>query len=137
MAKLFVERSIEIDAPVSKVWRVFTDPVLSRQMGGEYVTNWKVGSPFGWKALNGQMYTNGVILKIEPEKILQHTLLNPDTSSAVSITSVITYELRERDQFTTLLAREDFQNAINDTEYADAMDGWEAALLSVKEIAEK
>jgi uncharacterized protein YndB with AHSA1/START domain len=137
MPKLFVEKSIDIDAPISKVWRVFTDPTLSRRMGGEYITDWQVGSSFSWKGLDGQMYTNGVILKIEPEKILQHNLFSSQASSTESITSVITYEWRERGQFTTLLAREDFLNPINDTEYADAMDGWEAALLSVKEIAEK
>jgi len=47
MSKFFIEDSIEISAPVSKVRRVFTDPVLTRQMGGEYVSDWKVGSPFG------------------------------------------------------------------------------------------
>jgi hypothetical protein len=47
MPKLFVEKSIEINAPASKVWRIFTDPVLTRQMGGEYVSDWKAGSSFG------------------------------------------------------------------------------------------
>jgi len=55
MSKFFIEDSIEISAPVSKVWRVFTDPVLTGQMGGEYVSDWKVGSPFGWKGLDGKM----------------------------------------------------------------------------------
>jgi uncharacterized protein YndB with AHSA1/START domain len=133
MSKLFVEKSIEINAPASKVWRVFTDPALTRQMGGEYVSNWKVGSSFGWKGLDGKMVTNGTITKIEPERLLQHHLSN----SVGSINSVITYEFREKDHVTILQAREDFTKAINDEDHADAAEGWDAALLAVKETAEK
>ena len=133
MSKLFVERSIEINAPASKVWRVFTDPAITRQMGGEYVSDWKIGSTFGWKAPDGRMLTNGTILQIEPEKILQHDLLDPNAT----IISVITYELREENGRTTLHASEKFTNPIHDKEYADAVDGWDAALMALKEVAEK
>jgi len=92
MSKFFIENSIEINAPVSKVWRVFTDPVLSRQIGGEYVSDWKVGSSFGWKGLDGSMVTNGTIMKILPEKLLQHDLFD----SVGSIDSVITYAFDEK-----------------------------------------
>ena len=133
----FIEKSIEIYAPVSKVWRVFTDPVLTRQMGGEYVSEWKVGSSFSWKGLDGQMLTSGSILNIEPEKILQHKLLSIDETSPESIISVITYKFDEENGRTTILAREEFTNPASDEEYAGAIEGWEAALQSVKEIAEK
>ena len=96
MSKLFVESSVEINAPASKAWQVFTDPALTRQMGGEYVSDWKVGSSFGWKGPDGRMVTNGTILKIEPEKLLQHNLLN----SVGSINSVITYNFSERNGVT-------------------------------------
>ena len=133
----FVEKSIEINAPASKVWRVFTDPVLTRQMGGEYVSEWKVGSSFSWKGLDGQILTNGSILKIEPQKILQHNLFGSDPASTEAVISVITYEFHEKDGRTTILAREDFSRPIDDEEYAAAMSGWDAALYSVKEIAER
>ena len=133
----FLEKFIEINAPVSTVWRVFTDPVLSRQMGGEYLTEWKVGSPLHWKNLDGQILTNGLILKIEPEKILQHNLVSTDAVSAGSILSVITYEFQNRNGLTMLLAREDFVRPITDEEYNAATEGWDAALQSVKEIAER
>ena len=133
MSKLFVERSIEISASASKVWQVFTDPAITTQIGGEYVSDWKVGSSFGWKGLDGKMVTNGTILKIEPEKLLQHNLFN----SVGSVNSVITYEFSEKNSVTTLYAREDFTQPVTDKEYADAVEGWKAALLSVKEAAEK
>lgn len=92
MSKFVIEKSIEINAPVSKVWRVFTDPSLTRQMGGEYVSDWKVGSSFGWRTLDGKMVTNGTIMKILPDELLQNSLLN----SVGSTNSVITYEFDEK-----------------------------------------
>ena len=133
MSKRSVQRSIEINSAASKVWQVFTNPVITRQMGGEYVSDWKVGSTFGWKASDGTMLTNGTILQIEPEKLLKHNLLNPDDT----VISVITYDLREQNGRTILHASENFTNPINDKEYADAVDGWDAALIALKELAEK
>jgi uncharacterized protein YndB with AHSA1/START domain len=133
MARLFIEKSIEISAPVSKVWRVFVDPTLTRKMGGEYVSDWKVGSSFGWKGLDGNMVTTGTILKLEEEKLLQHELLN----SGGSISSVITYEFSDKAGVTSLRARENFTKPVADKEYADAVAGWDAALLAVKETAQR
>ena len=120
MSKFSIEKSIEINAPVARVWRVFTDPVLTRQMGGEYVSDWRVGSSFGWKTLEGEVVTNGTIMKIEPEKLLQHTILN----SVGSTGSVITYEFVETHGVTTIQASENFTIPINETEYKDATEGW-------------
>lgn len=132
MPKSLIENTIEIKAPVSRVWRVFTNPALTRRMGGEYVSDWKVGSSFGWKGPDGKMVTNGTILQIMPEKLLQHDLLN----SVGSINSVITYAFVEKDDVTTLHAREEFARPITDEEYADSREGWDAALRAVKEVAE-
>ena len=137
MSSDFVEKTIEINAPVSTVWRVFTDPFLTRQMGGEYVSDWKVGSSFSWKDLNGQVLTYGSILKLEPQKLLQHNLFDSEAPSTAAIQSVITYEFHEEDGRTTIRAREDFSRSRIDKEIADAMEGWDAALDSVKQIAEK
>ena len=132
MPKTSIERRIEIDAPVSRVWGVFTDPALTRKMGGEYVSEWKVGSSFGWKGADGRMVTQGAIRQIVPEQLLQHLLLD----SVGTIDSVITYEFAGKNQATTLHAREEFARPITDQEYADAVEGWDAALRAVKETAE-
>jgi uncharacterized protein YndB with AHSA1/START domain len=133
MSESFIEKTIEISAPVSKVWTVFTDPVLTRRMGGEYVSDWNVGSSFQWKGPDGTIMTNGSIVDVVPERRLKHTLLN----SVGSINSVITYEFEEENDITMLRAREDFTQAISENDYADAAEGWDAALLAVKETAEK
>jgi uncharacterized protein YndB with AHSA1/START domain len=137
MPNRFVEKSIQINTPVSKVWRVFTDPVLTRQMGGEYVSDWQVGSSLLWKGSDGQLQTNGSILKIEAEKLLRHNLFDLAVPETQSVLSVITYEFREQDGRTMLRAREDFSQPLDDVGYAAVLEGWDAALHSVKEIAEQ
>jgi uncharacterized protein YndB with AHSA1/START domain len=129
---LFVEKKIEIGAPAAAVWRVFTDPVLSRKMGGEYVTDWNAGSSIGWKALDGMLLTRGTILEIQPGRRFSHELFD----LAGSVNSVISYELRETAGRTLLQAREDFKNPLSDLEYEDALEGWDEALGQVKQLAE-
>lgn len=126
---MLLEKSILIYATPANVWQVFTNPEVTRKMGGEYVSDWKVGSSFGWKGLDGNMYTRGVILQITPNKLLQHHLFNPDEGR--SILSTITYELQDKNGSTLLLAKEDPVES-----YADASAGWDAALQAVKDLAE-
>lgn len=136
MPNLFIEKSIEIVAPAAIVWRVFTDPELSRRMGGEYVTDWEAGSTIGWKDENGKMRTHGKILKIEPARMLKHNLLR-DVDGVPTMTSVITYEFRGRqDGKTTLSARESFAEPQKDKDFADADAGWDASLAKLKAVAE-
>ncbi len=133
--KTFIDKTIEINVSPDKVWRVFTDPSITKLMGGEYVSNWQIGSSFGWKGTNGVVYTNGVILKLKHESLLQHSLL--DLKDSTRVISIITYELRGSDATTTLKAHEDLFREINDEEYKDALIGWDVALNALKQVAEK
>ena len=136
MPNLFIEKQIEIAAPAAVVWRVFTDPTLTRKMGGEYVTDWAVGSSIGWKDENGKMRSNGKILKLDQGKLLKHNLFK-DIDGVSTLTSVITYELRARqDGKTTLSARESFAEAQKDKDFSDADAGWDASLAKLKAVAE-
>lgn len=125
---MILEKSILINAIPAKVWQVFTNPAITRGMGGEYVSDWKVGSSFGWKGADGKMYTQGVILQIVPNKLLRHHLFNPDGHTVLS---TITYELQDRNGNTLLLAKEEPVES-----YEDASAGWDAALRAVKDLAE-
>jgi uncharacterized protein YndB with AHSA1/START domain len=129
------EKTISIVASPAKVWSVFTDPGVTRQMGGEYVSDWKIGSSFGFKGIDGTVYTHGSIIDIEPEKLLKHYLYTSEDRSV--IISTVTYEFHEDGATTKLHAIEEFTIPIDDNPYADVVAGWDAALTQVKELAEK
>jgi uncharacterized protein YndB with AHSA1/START domain len=135
MAKKIITQAIEIKAPVNKIWRVFTDPKVTRQMGGEYVTDWKAGSAFGWKGSDGKMYTHGSILQIEKERLLKHNLFEPKQKEKVL--SVITYNFEEKGDRTFIRAQEELNYDMTDQQYNDAIEGWEAALALLKQTSEK
>jgi len=135
MQRQSVETTVKINAPASQVWRMFTDPNFTKQMGGEYVSDWKVGSFLSWKGMGGNIMTKGKILKIEPEKLLEHNLfMSPDSDEVIA---VLTYELHENNDNTTVQIKEVFSKPINEQEYSDSIEGWTVALQSAKELAEK
>ena len=129
-----IQKSITITATPHEVWRVFTDPVITRQMGGQYVSSWKVNEPLGWKAEDGKMYTHGIILEMEPGKILKHSLLDMKTKSRV--TSVITYTFEDKGSYTILHAEEELTFDMREDQFEEALEGWDMALDTVKELAE-
>ncbi len=134
MSKTAINLSVVIPAPALQVWRMFNDPAFTREMGGEYVSDWKVGSHLCWMGPEGVMFTDGRILKIVPGKLLQHTLFHPDSNEELMAT--ITYELTELNGKTTVKIVEQFADPITDDEYEDSLGGWEAALDAVKELLE-
>jgi uncharacterized protein YndB with AHSA1/START domain len=135
MDKRNIKKTIKINAPTDKVWRVFTDPVITRQMGGEYVTDWKLGSSFGWKGDDGKMYTSGTILEVENRRLIKHNLF--DMEDEERILSVITYKFESGGAQTTLHSLEELSYEMTDQQYKDASEGWDFALAVIKEIAEK
>jgi uncharacterized protein YndB with AHSA1/START domain len=134
MAKVLIQKTITINASADQVWRVFTDPAVTRKLGGEYVTEWIVGSDFGWKGRDGKMHTSGFVLQFEPQKILQHSLLDRENKG---VKSVITYKLEETNGLTKLSAVEELHYGISAKEIEEINQGWDLALASVKEVAEK
>ena len=132
MDKRIIQKQILINAAPEIVWKVFTEPAITENMGGEYVSDWKIGSAIGWKDHEGNMRTKGTILSIEPGIFLQHNLLNDDDT----VSSVITYSFTNKDGHTMLNAKEELYYAMTDEQFDEANKGWDYALLAVKEIAE-
>lgn len=135
MDKPVIKKTIDINASTKKVWSVFTDPTITKQMGGEYVSDWKVGSSFGWKGKESSVYTNGKIIELEPGKLLKHSLL--DLKDKDRLLSVITYEFIKNGDSTILSATEEINYEITDYLFKEANEGWDAALQLVKYVAEK
>ncbi len=127
-------KSITITATPHQVWRVFTDPVITRQMGGQYVSSWNVNESLGWKAEDGKMYTHGIIMELETDKLLKHSLLDLKTKSRV--TSVITYTFEDKETYTILHATEELTFDMREDQFEEALEGWDMALDTVKELAE-
>jgi uncharacterized protein YndB with AHSA1/START domain len=68
---------ITIDAPPTRVWDALTQPDLIKQylFGTQVTTDWRVGSPIVYEGIwEGKAYKDkGVILQVEPEKLLIST----------------------------------------------------------------
>ncbi|MGN7721930.1 SRPBCC family protein [Chitinophaga sp. 22620] len=135
MPNRIIEKTIDINATPANVWRVFTDPAVTRQMGGEYVSGWKPGSEFGWKGKDGTMLTRGIILELAPAKLLKHNLSGPGDPGA--LLSTITYEFIENGGGTMLSATEELHYETTEEQFSEAAEGWDYALQAVKDIAEK
>ena len=130
-----IHQAITIPATADKVWQVFTDATVTREIGGEYISDWTVGSSFGWKGLDGKLYTHGRVLEIQPLRMLKHNLSDMNDESRVL--SIITYTFEESEGQTTLVATEELNYEISDEQLDAANEGWYLALRSVKELAEK
>ncbi len=82
MNKGFIAKaSISINAPVGRVWHALTNPEFIRQymFGTNIISDWKEGSPIIWKGeWEGNKYEDkGVILKLEPERLIQYSHFSP------------------------------------------------------------
>ena len=77
-----VNKTVNINAPTSKVWDALTNPELMKKWMSEteihIITDWKVGNPI---IIRGNLHginfeNNGKVLRFEPEKILQYSHLS-------------------------------------------------------------
>src|SRR5687767_13143574 len=68
--------SINIDAPVSKVWKALTTPELIKKyfFGTEAISDWKQGSPLLFKGeWEGKTYKDkGTILEVVENKLFRY-----------------------------------------------------------------
>ncbi|HTB31172.1 MAG TPA: SRPBCC domain-containing protein [Bacteroidia bacterium] len=72
-----INKTIEINAPVSNVWDALTNPGLMQLWlweGVNVISDWKAGSLITFKGTyNGYNYEDkGTILKLEKEKVFQY-----------------------------------------------------------------
>lgn len=138
--KLFLERSVEINAPASKVWEVLTDPAQEyskewRRMSVTLECDWKLGSSMYWKFANGMM-AEGKILAIKP-----YTLLSFSFKGGAPHPVDETFRLKEHEGRTTLMVSiGDFgrDSALKLHYYPLAAENFDKLFLpKIKELAEK
>ena len=78
---LIAKAQAEIKAPVSKVWAALVTPEKIKQymFGTNAVSEWREGAGIVWKGeWQGKPYEDkGVILKLQPERVLQYSHFSP------------------------------------------------------------
>ncbi|OGE31962.1 hypothetical protein A2631_02475 [Candidatus Daviesbacteria bacterium RIFCSPHIGHO2_01_FULL_44_29] len=149
MAKLFVDKTIQINAPVGRVWEALTRredtdiwaPEFSSGSPQFHIeSNWQLGKPVLWKDQNGIIIVEGEVTALEPDKFLRFTVLDVrGAKPPVTEEDGITYELSEQNGVTTLHVLQGDFSAVHEGEKYCQMSGatWDRVLPKVKEIAEK
>ena len=150
MTNLYIEASIEIDAPASSVWAVLTSPELNSQWSGllgakgAIDTDWHPGSPVKWRNADGDVYVNGRVLTVEPGKLLRFSARSTNPAlqpmsglDADDITH--TYALLEQAGHTTFsITHGDFSKLANgEAILPKAKTVWDQVLPRIKELAEE
>ena len=149
MAKLFVDKMIDISAVPSKVWEVLTSrehtatwaPEFSGGSPFQIDSDWNLGSPVLWKDQDGKVIVEGTVTAIEQNKLLRFTVFDVRSAERPSTTeeSGITYQLSEKNGKTTLhVLQGDFSVMADGEKYRDmSAEVWDRVLSSVKELAER
>lgn len=144
MRRLFIEKAIIIDAHISDVWKVLTDPQQSKQWIQEWwpeletlESDWRPGSPVVWKLKDGQTGADGKVTIADPYTMLSFSFRanEPNTDKQ----EIITYKLEERENHTYLLVTVGDFGDTPDHElcYPGAVESWEKSLPKIKELSEK
>src|SRR5450631_2081619 len=100
---LIVKSSISIDAPLSKVWDALVNPAQTKKymFGCEALSDWLPGSPLLWKGNyegKDMVFVKGSIVKIEPERLLAYTTIDPNNPAMPDTPEnyvTVTYRLTE------------------------------------------
>ena len=139
----FIESSIHIDAPASRVWKVLTDAEYTKRymFGCEIVSDWSIGGRFDWKgAADGVIYVKGVLRDAEPNRLLRYTMIDPhsDLEDVPENYLTMTCELVPEGGGTKLdMKTGDFTTVGNGaTRYQHTAAGGDGLLLQLKAVAE-
>jgi len=146
--QLIVKNSIAINAPAATVWDALINPEKTKQymFGCETVSDWKVGSELLWRGRyegKEMVFVKGKIVKIEPERLLVYTTIDPNSNIADIPENYVdvTYELVNQEGGTILnVSQGDFGTVENgESRYQDAYnngDGWNPILVEIKKLVE-
>lgn len=135
-----VKVTIDIEASRSKVWEALTNPELIKQylFGTEVTTDWQVGSPITYKGTwEGKTYEDkGVILEVEPEKLLVSTFWSslsgkPDLPENYQ---TVRYELSNENGKTRLTLTQDNNATQEAAEHSE--QNWNMVLEGLKKLLE-
>lgn len=149
MTKLFVDKTIEIHAPASRVWDAITIGERNRQWALEFSSGgpqfylestWELGSPVLWKGQGGEVIVEGNVTAVDEHKLLRFTVFDVRSSERPQVTEEdgITFELAEKNGNTTLhILQGDFSAMTDGQIYRDASaEIWDKVLPRIKQMSE-
>ena len=137
---LLAKATVTIKAPSSKVWEAITNPEFIKQylFGADVITDWKEGSPIIYKGMyQGKAYEDkGIVLKVEPEKLLLITHWSPLSGSADSPENYhrVSYDLATEQDSTHLTITQD--NNASQEEQEQNSNFWKMVLEGIKKLLE-
>ncbi|MDQ1147577.1 uncharacterized protein YndB with AHSA1/START domain [Bacillus sp. SORGH_AS 510] len=150
MSKLFVDKSITINAPATKVWDVLTISEYNADWAKEFSSGgpqfhlestWELGSPVFWKGQDGTVIVEGNVTAVEKNNFLRFTVFDVRSAERPAVTEEdgITFHLLEENGETTLhILQGDFSAMTDGEKYRDmSADIWDKVLPKVKEMAEQ
>jgi len=137
--KLIVEKSIKLNADISKVWEALTNPEITKKyfFNCEAISDWQVGNPIIFKFISDgkeMVPVKGVITTIEPNRILEYTCFAPEFENEPSKHTTVCYKLSSENGMTNLsLSQGEFGD--QDT-YNHTQASWDTVLGDLKTILE-
>ena len=149
MSKLFVDKTIEIDALPFKVWDVLTKPEYNNQWASEsddgapfrIESDWHIAAPVRWHGVDSQVVVEGNVTRFEPEKLLRFTVFDVRSAERPPVTEEdgITLELNRHDARTFLRVRQGDFSVMSDGEKYRQLSAnvWDGVLPKIKQLAAK
>jgi uncharacterized protein YndB with AHSA1/START domain len=148
MSRLYVDKTVEVDASAARVWEVLTcrthtqDWASEFSLGGPQLhieSDWTLGSPVIWKEKRGGTVVEGTVTASVPHSLLRFTVFDPQgPRPLVGPDDGITFKLTERAGKTVLwVSHGDFSRMADGARYRDLTDEiWDRALARIRRLAE-
>ncbi len=138
---LVARASVSINAPVDKVWDALTNREVIKQymFGTTVISDWKEGSPIVWKGewQEKKYEDRGVILKFEPERLIQYSHFSPLSGKPDLPENyhTVTVELVSNEMETTISISQDNNENKRVREHSEK--NWKMMLDTLKKLLEK
>jgi uncharacterized protein YndB with AHSA1/START domain len=149
MEKLFVDKTVEINASAVKVWDVLTISKFTGVWAPEFSgggphlyieSEWELDSTVHWKEQNGTVIVEGTVTALEQNKLLRYTVFDVRSldRATVTVEDGITFQLFEENGMTTLhILHGDFSAMTEGEKYRDlSVVIWDKVLVKIKAMAE-
>jgi uncharacterized protein YndB with AHSA1/START domain len=149
MAKLFVDKKIEINASASEVWKVLTKSEFTSQWAREFSSggptfhlesDWRLGSPVLWKDEHDNVIVEGNVTALEPNRLLRFTVFDVRMKERPQLSEKdgITFELTEENGKTKLHILQGNFSVMTDGEKYQRMSAeiWDRVLPQIKALTE-